>query len=239
MKKNNPTTIQRRCAVVPRGVHVRETKEGEEPSREITGYAILFNEPSEPLYDDGEEEWREIITPEAVTRELLDACDIKFTMYHDRQILLARSNHGQGTLHYDIDERGVSFRFEAPRTPDGDTALELVRRGDITGCSFAFSTHYYNPAFVRQEVTREGDKTYVRCYVLALTGIYDFTLAADPAYPATSVSARREAEPTEFRAIVEAAAAERARVQEETDRATREAEWADMERTIRRTRADG
>ena len=124
-------------------LRVRESqKEGEE-SRTITGYAILFNTPSVALYDYDDEEEREVIAPSAVTKELLDSCDIKFTMYHNRQIILARSKNGEGTLKYNVDKKGVSFEFDAPKTVDGDTALELVRRGDITGCSFMFRTHYY------------------------------------------------------------------------------------------------
>ena len=170
-------------------LRVRESqKEGEE-SRTITGYAILFNTPSVALYDYDDEEEREVIAPSAVTKELLDSCDIKFTMYHNRQIILARSKNGEGTLKYNVDKKGVSFEFDAPKTVDGDTALELVRRGDITGCSFMFRTHYYDSAYVSRNVERKNGKTVITYTVNAITDIQDFTLAADPAYPDTSVEA--------------------------------------------------
>ena len=131
--QKNPETLRREC-VVREGVHLREAPEGQE-SRTIEGYAILFNTPSAVLWseEDGKIEAREIIAPEAVTRELLDASDIKFTLFHDRQLILSRSKQGHGTLSYDIDERGVKFSFEAPHTADGDKAVELVRRGDLAG----------------------------------------------------------------------------------------------------------
>ena len=163
--------------------------DGKEESRIITGYAILFDVPSAPLYEDEEEVIREVIAPEAVSLELLDNSDIKMTMFHDRQLLLARSNKGSGTLSYGIDDKGVYFEFEAPDTADGDKAIELVKRGDIAGCSFAFSTRYYDRAFVEESVVH-GDKVEVTYRVKVITGIYDFTLAADPAYPDTSVEAR-------------------------------------------------
>lgn len=163
--------------------------DGIEESRTITGYAILFDVPSAPLYEDEEEVIREVIAPEAVSLELLDKSDIKMTMFHDRQLLLARSNKGSGTLSYGIDDKGVYFEFEAPDTADGDKAIELVKRGDIAGCSFAFSTRYYDRAFVEESVVH-GDKVEVTYRVKVITGIYDFTLAADPAYPDTSVEAR-------------------------------------------------
>ena len=182
---------------------MREAGQGEAESRTITGYAILFNTPSAPLYEYDDEEEREVIAPGAVTQELLDASDIKFTMYHNRQIILARSNCGKGTLKYRIDEKGVAFEFEAPKTADGDTALELVRRGDISGCSFMFRTHYYDSAYVSRDVKRENGKTIVTYTVNTITGIYDFTLAADPAYPDTSCEAEARELFTELRKRVE------------------------------------
>ena len=191
MTKMNKNTESRRvlrtaCA----DLQVREAAEGEAPSRTITGYAILFGVPSEPLWSDDESEAREVIAPEAVTREVLDASDIKFTMFHDRQLILARSKNGAGSLSYEVDEKGVRFEFDAPNTIDGDKALELVRRGDISGCSFAFTTRYWDSDFVERTAKVVNGASQITYTVKAVTGIYDFTLAADPAYPDTSVEAR-------------------------------------------------
>lgn len=167
-------------------LHVREVGEGEAPSRTITGYAILFNTPSAPLYSYDDEEAVEVISPVAITMEFLGQCDIKLTMFHDRQLILARSRNGKGTLSYDVDEKGVSFRLDAPNTADGDKALEMIRRGDISGCSFMFSTHYFDEAYVSRDIQRINGKTRITYTVKRITNIYDFTLAADPAYPDTS-----------------------------------------------------
>lgn len=188
MEKNK--TIQRTLQN-SNDIRVRESDVDGEQSRTITGYAILFNTPSAPLWSDEESEAREVIAPGAITRELLDKQDIKFTMFHDRQLILARSNNGAGTLTYNVDEKGVSFEFDAPDTVDGDKALELVRRGDIAGCSFAFTTMYYDPAYVTRSATTDADGVaHVTYTVNVVTGVYDFTLAADPAYPDTSVESR-------------------------------------------------
>lgn len=172
------------------GLHIREAQEGEAESRTITGRAILFNRESVHLWEDEDEYAVEVIAPEAVTRELLDQCDIKMTMFHNRQLILARSRNGEGTLSYDVDDEGVTFEFEAPRTVDGDKALELVRRGDLAGCSFAFRTHYYDAGFVTRTVQKEEDKTKIVYTVRAITDVRDFTLAADPAYPDTECDVR-------------------------------------------------
>lgn len=189
--KMNKDSIIRRCLCTPTDLHVRESAEGEAPSRTITGYAILFNSPSAPLWSDEDSEAREVIAPEAVSKEFLDMQDIKMTMFHNRQLILARSNKGAGTLSYTIDSTGVAFEFDAPNTADGDKALELVRRGDISGCSFAFTTRYFDSDFVeRQSQVGANGVNNITYRVKALTGIYDFTLAADPYYPDTSVEAR-------------------------------------------------
>lgn len=188
-KRNKDAEVRRTLRTDSAGLHVREA-EGDAPSRTITGYAILFNTPSEPLWSDEDSEAREVIAPEAITKELLDGCDIKFTMYHDRQLILGRSNKGMGTLSYFIDEKGVGFNLELPKSPNGDEALELVSRGDISGCSFAFTTRYWDSDFVERSAKVVNGATQITYTVKAITGVYDFTLAADPAYTDTSVEAR-------------------------------------------------
>ena len=115
-------------------------------------------------------------------------------MFHDRQIILGRSNKGSGTLEYFVDEKGVGFNLELPRSANGDEALELVRRGDISGCSFAFTTHYWDSDFVERSTKNVNGTVMITYTVRAVTGVYDFTLAADPAYPDTSVEAREFAD---------------------------------------------
>ena len=183
--------IKRRETFFPGNVRVRE-KGGEESSRIIEGVAIVFNSQSEPLYEDDELEIREVIAPEAVTRELLDASTILMTLYHDNRRLLARSLRGSGSLTYEIRDDGVHFSFEAPDTEDGRVALEAIRRGDITGCSFAFTVNYGDRSEVeRQSETRDGKEYVVYTVKRTLTPL--------PAYPQTEAQTTRAIE-EEFRA---------------------------------------
>lgn len=186
----NKSDIIKRQMFTPANLQVREAAEGEAPSRTVEGYAILFNVPSAPLWADEDSEAREVIAPGAVTKELLDGCDIKMTMFHNRQLLLARSNKGEGTLTYVVDDKGVQFSFDAPNTADGDKVLELVRRGDLGGCSFAFTTRYYDDACVERSAKVVNGTTMITYTVKAVTGVYDFTVTDNPAYPDTSVEAR-------------------------------------------------
>jgi HK97 family phage prohead protease len=173
------------------GVHLRQAQNGtDEKSRTIEGYAIVFNEPSAPLYEDEREVIREVISPEAITKELLDSCDIVMTLFHDRQLLLARSKNGKGTLKYSIDDHGVKFEFDAPHTADGDKAVELVDLRVIDGCSFAFRTKYWDEDYVScNSETRDG-KIQTTYTVKRISSLHDFTLTPNPAYPTTECDTR-------------------------------------------------
>lgn len=162
----------------------RESVEGENESRTIEGYAIVFGVESKILSDYWDN-YREIIEPGAITEDRLKDMDIKMTMYHNREKILARSNNGEGTLKLRVDEVGVHYEFEAPNTVDGDTALELVKRGDLQGSSFMFWTD--EKSGVSYE--KRSDGMMLR-RVKTIGMIYDMTIAADPAYEQTTVAAR-------------------------------------------------
>ena len=163
--------------------HLREAADGGE-SRTIEGYAIVFGVRS-VLLADWYDRYYEVIEPGAIDEARLREMDIKMTMFHDREILLARSNKGQGTLKLSVDEVGVKYEFEAPRTCDGDNALELVRRGDLSGSSFTFWSDEHSS--VRYELL--DDDVLLR-HVDRIDKVYEMTIAADPAYVETTVTAR-------------------------------------------------
>ena len=70
--KNKNDEVKRVLLTAASDLRVREAAEGEAQSRTITGYAILFNVPSAPLWTDEDSEAREVIAPEAITKEVLD-----------------------------------------------------------------------------------------------------------------------------------------------------------------------
>lgn len=176
-------------------LHIREAASGEE-SRIIEGYALKFGVRSRLLCD-WWDYYYEQLEPGCVTREMLDRQDIKLTMFHDRQLILARSNKGVGTLSYEVDAVGVRFWAEMPHTVDGDKALELVQRGDIAGCSFCYSTDEGDSenavSYERLKEKNENGEDILLRHVVRIDNVYDFTLATDPAFEQTTVS-RREVE---------------------------------------------
>lgn len=155
--------------------------------RTIEGYAIVFNQRSEVMIDwSSDTGWRkfvEVISPEAVTEDLIQRSDIKATAEHNRERLLARSNKGKGTLSLTIDEYGLKYRFDAPNTNEGDFAVEMIKRGDIGGSSFAFRVKKPGEAW-----EKDGD-LWVRT-INSFDGLYDVTITTDPAYSQTDVSVR-------------------------------------------------
>lgn len=171
--------------------YMRESEDNK--SRTIEGYALLFGERSVMLAD-WVNTYYEVLEQGCITREVLDNSDIKMTMFHNREKILARSNHGQGSLSYTIDDKGVKFSFDAPNTALGKEAIELVSRGDLAGCSFCYSTNEAsssgNVTYERSgEVDAWEDDVLIR-HVHKIDHVYDFTLAADPAYEQTSVTLR-------------------------------------------------
>ena len=162
---------------------VEGSQEGE--SRTITGRAIVFNAESEVL-DDWGERFREGILPSAVTMEFLKTQDVKMNMLHERELTIARCNQGTGSMRMAVDEQGVTFEFEAPRCDIGDRCLEMVRRGDYSGCSFEFMPKDYD---VERTKGFDGkDEVIVRHKSFEF--ISALTIGMDPAYRQTSVNAR-------------------------------------------------
>lgn len=146
-------------------------------SRHIEGYAIVFNSLSNDLGG-----FREIIEQGAITDELIKNSDIVCLKNHNIKLgILARSYHGRGSLKLEIDEHGLHYSFDAPHTQFGDEVLEMVKRGDIAKCSFAF---------VCGEDVWDKDENgeYIR-HVKKIKNLYDVSLVYHPAYEETEAIA--------------------------------------------------
>ena len=214
-------------------VQVREVEGHEGESRVITGTAIVFNAESQVLDDFGMQ-FREIIKPEAAQMAFLNSQDIKLNLLHNRKDTIARSRMGQGNLKISVDGKGVNFEAVVPKCDIGDRALEMVRSGVYTGCSFEFIPDVY-------EVEERGANKEVRVIHKRFKSIRAFTLGMDPAYTQTSCNAREmwNETPTAKREAEEAEAAKRAeeerqREQEEKERLLmREREKAESRRMAR------
>lgn len=191
MERKNMTKTIRREVSFQADLRVRES-EGSSESRTIEGYVLKFGVRS-VLLRDWWNPYYEILEPGCVTREMLDKCNIPLTMFHDRELVIARSKNGKGTLNYTVDGLGTQFNADVARTADGDKALELVRRGDLDGCSFVYSTDEMDPEAVTYEASGEKDadgNDILLRHVWRIDSITDFTLTGNAAYEQTECVAR-------------------------------------------------
>lgn len=149
-------------------------------SRTVEGMAVVFDSPSEDLG------WTEVIHRGAITPDTIKESDVLAKFNHQDDKVLARSKNGVGSLLLEVDDKGVRYMFDAPKTALGDELLEYLKRGDITASSFAFSI---------DKTDKEAERWYKkdgRIYrdIYHIHRLYDVSPVFQPAYEATSCSAR-------------------------------------------------
>lgn len=180
-------------------------------SRNVDGYAIVFNSLSENLGG-----FREMVLPEAVDG-VIEKSDVMAVLNHDNSRgILARSRYGNGTLTLQADEKGLRYTFDAPRTALGDECLEYLRRGDINQSSFAFTV-------AEDSWEKQADGTYIRT-IRRFERLYDVSPVFTPAYADTSVSCRSFDDFKAEEARLEEEARQKAEQEEKEKREAEEAE---------------
>lgn len=168
-EKNN---IERRNYSLP--VSVR----GAEDSRTVEGYASLYDVSSDGL------SFEEVIERGAFDG-VIEVSNVFALLNHDKDRgVLARSKKGVGTLTLEVDDKGLKYLFEAPKTALGDELLEYLRRGEISESSFAFTVAEGGDTW-----EEKPDGTWKRT-IHKIHRLYDVSPVFDAAYSATSVDLR-------------------------------------------------
>ena len=122
-------------------MQVCEPQEGQAESRMIEGTPIVFGVRSVNLTPWSEtREVYEVLEPGCITDELLQLSDVILNLNHSNMVpdVLGRCRNGKGTLSLELRGDSIWCRCDLPRTNNANDTLELMRRGDITGMSFAF-----------------------------------------------------------------------------------------------------
>lgn len=148
-------------------------------SRNITGYAVVFESNSEDLG------FIERIMKGAITDDTIKKSDVFCLLNHDSTKVLARSKYGEGSLKLEIDERGLKYSFTAPQTDLGNELLEHIQRGEIDSSSFAFTVSLEEGS--ERWYTVEGVQ-YRDIY--KIDELFDVSPVYQPAYQETTVSKR-------------------------------------------------
>jgi HK97 family phage prohead protease len=180
------------------GLKVREA-DGEKASRVIEGYASVFGQRSVNLTPWSERrEVYEVMEPGSIDEALIKSSDVVLTAFHNNEKIMGRSVNGEGTLKMSVDTKGLRIECELPETRTADDILELIKRGDITGMSFAYtcdeSDSENGVSYEKtSEVGKNGREVWIR-HVKKCNGLYDVTIAGHPAYPQTEVGLREAGE---------------------------------------------
>jgi len=179
------------------GLHVREPQEGQTESRTIEGTPIVFGVRSVNLtpWSDSRAVY-EVLEPGCIDQALIDRSDVILNLNHSNMVpdVLGRCRNGKGTLGLELSEKNIGCRCDLPKTNNANDVLELMKRGDITGMSFAFTDDWEDTengvSYERtDEMTEDGKEVWLR-HVKRITGLYDVSIVTHPAYEQTSVGTR-------------------------------------------------
>lgn len=175
-----------------KGAEVR-AKSGEKPG--IEGYGAVFNQ-DYVLYEDTGWRFVETIKPGAFARVLGDKDnDTRCLFNHDADNLLGRSTNK--TLRMSEDKTGLQYENDLDmRTTVAQNVAAFIERGDLTGCSFAFTV---SKQAWRDETSADGKMVTSTREIEEIGDLFDVGPVTYPAYTGTSVAPRSQAQLAEMR----------------------------------------
>jgi hypothetical protein len=183
------------------GLQVRET-EGQQGSRVIAGRPIVFGVRSHNLTP-----WSstrvvyEILEPGCISREVLQKSDIILNLNHNSNVVNVlgryRNNPDKDTLKLEMRGDGIDCECDLPETTAANDTLTLIKRGDITGMSFAFDDDYEDSengvSYEKTNDIEDGKVVWLR-HVKRIVNLYDVSIVTHPAYEQTSVATRESSD---------------------------------------------
>lgn len=139
--------------------------------RKLEGYIAKWDTPT-TIGD-----FQEVIRRGAFASSLAAGADILALADHDRSRVLGRTS--SRTLQLNEDDTGLAFTLELPDTQAGRDLATLAERGDLGGCSFAFT------------VPKGGDRWTGNARELTNVALDEVSIVqARPAYPGTEAHLR-------------------------------------------------
>ncbi|KKW67034.1 hypothetical protein AAV94_12695 [Lampropedia cohaerens] len=158
-------------------IEIRTAHGLQSTGRTVTGYAAVYDSPAD-LGD-----FVELVKPGAFDASLRSKVNVRALYDHQGPAILGTTK--SQTLRLWSDAKGLAFAMDIPNTTVGNDVLELVKRGDVSGCSFGFIVPAGGDAW------RNGDKPIRE---LRSVNLLEVTLTSNPAYQATEVALRSAAQ---------------------------------------------
>lgn len=141
----------------------------------IVGTPIVYDTPT--TINDPSGSYTEVIKRGAL--DGADLTDSRLLVNHDlTRIPLARTPK---TMQFKITDKGLEMTAELPDTEEARSAYTAVKRGDLTGMSFAFTVPEGGDSYDAKTNTRTITK---------IAKVYEVSLVNFPAYPTASAEAR-------------------------------------------------
>lgn len=141
----------------------------------LEGMPIVFDTPTK--INDVFGSYTEIIRAGAL--DGADLSDIRLLYNHDlSKVPLARTPK---TMRFNLDTAGLKMTAELPDTEEAKSIHTAVKRGDLSGMSFAFKVPQGGDSFDAKTNTRTITK---------IEKVYEFSITPFPAYAQTSIEAR-------------------------------------------------
>lgn len=170
------------------GLEVRALEDG---APLISGYAVVFNSLSEVMVDARGRKFRERIAPTTFDRVLAGAPDVRALWNHNADLPLGRTRNN--TLRVAKDGQGLRIELQPPATSWGQDAVTSIRRGDVSGMSFAFAVNGQ-----AGDVWEKGGADGIALRTIVDADLYEVSPVTFPAYPATQVMVRSAVTVPEF-----------------------------------------
>lgn len=171
--------LQKREIFTP-GIQLREAQEGNQGI--IDGLAVVVDRET-VLYEDEIERVIESIAPSCLEENFVREQDIKLNMLHKRDLSFARVPK---SLRVRVEADGLHYEADIPDCDLGKQARALIENGTYTGNSFEFWPKDYT---VTERKGADG-KNEVCIRHTQFETIDALTIAMNPAYKDTTVSAR-------------------------------------------------
>lgn len=157
--------------------HLTIRRDVESGTRQLSGYAVAFDQPSQPL------PFTEYISPHAFDN--VDFSQVRLLYAHDFNNILARVD--SGTLSLKTDDKGLFFIADIPNTTLGNDVYTNVENGNIKGLSFNAQIDPNNG-----DTWEQGAGGVVIHTINHFASLAEISLTPIPAYTETSVQVARD-----------------------------------------------